>query len=132
MPGMDVSVERDVPLEMADGVTLYADVYRPQAGGPHPVLLISHPYDKTAAESNFGYDHPSFYARRGYIAVTQDCRGRCRSEGTFYPFRHEADDLTRRSSGAPGYRARTGRWRRTASRTRASTSSSPRRRVRAA
>ena len=94
MPGMDVSVERDVPLEMADGVTLYADVYRPQAGGPHPVLLISHPYDKTAAESNFGYDHPSFYARRGYIAVTQDCRGRCRSEGTFYPFRHEADDLT--------------------------------------
>jgi putative CocE/NonD family hydrolase len=95
IPGSNVTVERDLPLEMADGVILFADVYRPPGEGPHPVVLISHPYDKTAAESNFGYNHPSYYAGQGYIAVSQDCRGRGRSEGTFYPFRHEADDLCR-------------------------------------
>ena len=31
-----VTVERDIPLEMADGVTLYADVYRPGRARPSP------------------------------------------------------------------------------------------------
>lgn len=93
LPGLDVTVERDVPCRMADGITLYADVYRPAGGGPHPALLISQPYDKRAAESNFGYAHPSWYARHGYVVVAQDCRGRFRSEGTFLPFVHEAEDL---------------------------------------
>ena len=95
MHGMpEVTVERDLPVPMADGVSLYADVYRPAEGGPHPVILISHPYDKTAAESNFGYLHPSQYARRGYIAVSQDCRGRYSSEGDFQPFVNEASDVS--------------------------------------
>src|SRR3970040_1163809 len=94
IPGLSVTVERDVPCGMRDGVTLFADVYRPLDGGPHPVLLISHPYDKAVAESNVGYAHPSFYARHGYVVVTQDTRGRYSSEGTFYPFVHEADDLS--------------------------------------
>ena len=92
LPGLDVTLERDVPCRMADRVTLYADVYRPATGGPHPVLLISQPYDKRAAESNFGYAHPSWYARHGYVVVNQDVRGRYRSEGEWYPFLHEADD----------------------------------------
>jgi len=90
----EVTVERDLPVPMADGVSLYADVYRPAEGGPHPVILISHPYDKTAAESNFGYLHPSQYARRGYIAVSQDSRGRYSSEGDFQPFVNEASDVS--------------------------------------
>jgi len=108
VPGLSVTVERDVPCGMRDGVTLYADVHRPADGGPHPVLLISHPYDKMVAESNFGYAHPSFYARHGYVVVAQDLRGRYRSEGTFYPFVHEAGDLSatiawaRRLPGADG------------------------------
>ncbi len=95
MHGMpEVTVERDLPVTMADGVTLYADVYRPAAQGPHPVVLISHPYDKAGAQSNFvGYLHPSQYARHGYIAVSQDCRGRYSSEGTFHPFVHEVSDV---------------------------------------
>jgi putative CocE/NonD family hydrolase len=80
---------------MADGVTLYADVYRAAEGGPHPVILTSQPYDKRAAESNFGFTHPAWYVRYGYTVVCQDTRGRYRSEGTLYPFRHEADDLSR-------------------------------------
>ncbi len=95
LPGLPgVTAERDLPCRMRDGVTLYADVYRPANGGPHPVLLISHPYDKSAAESNFGFSHPAWYARHGYVVVAQDTRGRYTSEGTFYPFRHEADDVT--------------------------------------
>jgi putative CocE/NonD family hydrolase len=94
LPGTpELTVERDVPVPMADGVTLFADVYRPAAGGPHHTLLISHPYDKTAAESNFGFAHAAWYARQGFITVTQDTRGRFRSEGTFYPFRHEGSDV---------------------------------------
>ncbi|MFN8186098.1 MAG: CocE/NonD family hydrolase [Gaiellales bacterium] len=89
----ELTLERDVPVRMADGVTLLADVYRPVAPGPHHVILISHPYDKTASESNFAYSHPSWYARQGYIVVAQDTRGRYRSEGTFYPFRHESEDV---------------------------------------
>ena len=95
-------------VEMDDGVALRADVYRPEGAGPHHVLLISHPYDKLAALSNYGYAHPSWYARQGYIVVAQDTRGRYRSEGTFYPLRHEASDVARtiewasRLSGSTG------------------------------
>ncbi len=107
MHGMpEVTVERDLPVTMADGVTLYADVYRPAAQGPHPVVLISHPYDKAGAQSNFvGYLHPSQYARHGYIAVSQDCRGRYSSEGTFLPFVHEVSDVLQTidwCAGLPG------------------------------
>jgi putative CocE/NonD family hydrolase len=94
LPGLaSVTIERDVAMRMRDGVTLYADVYRPADGGPHPVFLISHPYDKRGALSNFGFAHPSWYARHGYVVVAQDSRGRYSSEGTFYPFLNEADDL---------------------------------------
>jgi uncharacterized protein len=94
LPGLaSVTIERDVAMRMRDGVTLYADVYRPAEGGPHPVFLINHPYDKRGALSNFGFAHPSWYARHGYVVVAQDSRGRYSSEGTFYPFLNEADDL---------------------------------------
>jgi putative CocE/NonD family hydrolase len=92
--GNGVRVERDVPLRMADGVTLYADVWRPAGGGPHHVLLMSHPYDKAHGVSFVTYAHPAWYAQQGYVVVGQDSRGRCRSEGDFYPFRHDADDMT--------------------------------------
>ena len=94
LPGSDVHVERDVPLAMDDGITLYADVYRPAEGGPHHVLLISHPYDKTHGLSNVAFAHPVWYARQGYVVVAQDTRGRYRSEGVFYPFRHDAEDVS--------------------------------------
>jgi uncharacterized protein len=89
---LDLSVEQNVPCRMRDGITLYADVYRPTNGGPHPVLLMRNPYDKTKGQNNVGYAHPSWYASQGYMVVMQDCRGRWSSEGDFYPFRNEAED----------------------------------------
>lgn len=89
IPG--VTVELDLPVPMRDGTILRADVYRPEEPGSYPVLLIRIPYDKTSAE-NIIYSHPSWYARQGYIVVSQDTRGRYRSDGEFYPFAFEAED----------------------------------------
>ncbi|MBI4276882.1 MAG: CocE/NonD family hydrolase [Armatimonadetes bacterium] len=87
----DVHVEEDVVMQARDGTRLYADVYRPAEGGPFPVILMRTPYDKRAAQADT-YAHPLWYARHGYMVVVQDARGRWRSEGTFTPFAHEADD----------------------------------------
>ena len=92
LPGLsEVTLERDVPCRMRDGVTLFADVYRPRGEGPFPVIVMRLPYDKTQA-GNITYSDPSWYARHGYIVVIQDTRGCCTAEGEFVPFLHEADD----------------------------------------
>jgi len=92
MPGLPgVTVHRDVPCRMRDGVTLATDIYRSSGDGPFPVILMRLPYDKTQAE-NITYSHPSWYARHGYIVAVQDVRGCGLSKGGFTPFLHEAED----------------------------------------
>lgn len=86
-----VTVERDVPAAMRDGILLRADVYRPETPGKCPVLIQRTPYDKTVAQQ-ITYQHPAWYARRGYIVVVQDPRGRFRSDGEFRPYVDEASD----------------------------------------
>jgi putative CocE/NonD family hydrolase len=88
---MTIPVEHDVPVPMRDGVLLRADVYQPAGPGPHPVLVHRTPYDKRVAQQVV-YQHPSWYARRGYLVVAQDTRGRYASDGVFDPYRHEAHD----------------------------------------
>ena len=73
---------------MRDGVTLRADIYRPDADGKFPVLLQRTPYNKSGWSMNFAY----LAAARGYVVVIQDVRGRYTSEGDWYPFIHEAED----------------------------------------
>jgi len=87
----EVELRRDVPCAMRDGVHLATDIYQPAGDSQHPVLLLRLPYDKTQAESIL-YAHPAWYARHGYMVVVQDCRGRWKSEGEWYPFRDEAAD----------------------------------------
>src|SRR5207245_193735 len=70
-----VSVTHDVPVRMRDGVSLNADMYVPEGPGPFPVLLMRSPYNKTQGQDSV-YAHPSWYARRGYMVVIQDVRGR--------------------------------------------------------
>lgn len=86
-----VEVERNVEIEMRDGVRLRADVYMPVGAEKFPVLLMRLPYDKSVSEA-VGYMHPEWYARQGYIVVTQDVRGRYASDGEFRPFHHERLD----------------------------------------
>ncbi|MEK5643760.1 MULTISPECIES: CocE/NonD family hydrolase [Paenibacillus] len=86
-----VKVERKAACVMRDGITLYADIYRPAEEGTYPVLLMRHPYGRKIA-STVTYAHPVWYAARGYIVVIQDVRGRGDSEGEFTPFVSEAED----------------------------------------
>ena len=82
-----VVVEHGVAMKTRDGVTLRADIYRAAGEGTFPVLLMRTPYDKTGVA-----EHAEDGARRGYVVVVQDTRGRYTSEGEWYPFKHETDD----------------------------------------
>ncbi len=108
-----VAVERDVALDLADGTSLLSDIYRPDnVSSDLPVILIRAPYDKRQAE-NIGYSHPSWYARHGYMVVSQDTRGRYASGGEWYPFLNEAADGVAAigwAAGLPGSNGRVGMY----------------------
>jgi putative CocE/NonD family hydrolase len=89
-PANDIKVDHHVAVPMRDGVTLYADVYRPVNGGKYPVLVSRTPYSTERAPS--AYEEPLFFARRGYVFVYQDVRGRHESEGKWEPFRNDIED----------------------------------------
>jgi uncharacterized protein len=76
-----VKVENNVSTPMRDGVVLKADIYRPEGKGPFPVLLARTPYGKQNSAST-----GKNMAKRGYIVVIQDVRGRGQSAGVFDPF----------------------------------------------
>src|SRR5260221_5836038 len=84
-----VAVQRDVPVKMIDGVTLYADVIRPAdangnaAPGRFPVLLTQTPYNKIVTGLNFESD---YLVQRGYVQVIADVRGTGNSEGQWTSF----------------------------------------------
>jgi len=85
-------VDRHVPIELRDGTTLRADVYRPEQG-QYPVLVHRIPYNRQTpmALTNSMFP-PLIAAGRGYAVVVQDTRGRFGSDGHFSPFRQEAED----------------------------------------
>ncbi|MGI5130005.1 CocE/NonD family hydrolase [Pseudonocardia sp. CA-107938] len=88
---LDVTIEHDVPATMRDGVVLRADVYRPAADGPWPVLLTRLPYGKNMPMLAGAVD-PVGKARNGFIVVIQDTRGRFASDGDWEPWTFESDD----------------------------------------
>ena len=80
-PQYRVLVERDVPMQTRDGVTLRADVYRPDAPGRFPVLLSRLPYNKHLRPRPGDID---YFVERGYGVIMQDTRGRFSSDGDEY------------------------------------------------
>src|SRR5262249_59704247 len=74
-----VVTEKNVPMKTRDGVTLFADVIRPDAAGRVSVLLSRTPYGKRGMDDPHG-PH-SLFARYCYVAVIYDCRGRFQSRG---------------------------------------------------
>src|SRR4051812_13867145 len=107
--GQSVSmrVDKDVPIAMADGVVLRADVFRPEREGHWPVILSHGPYAKdlpfqqgfagmwesmreqfpeVAAGSSGTYQcfevcDPERWVPHGYAVVRVDSRGAARSPG---------------------------------------------------
>ena len=87
-----VTFDYNVPIMMRDGVTTYADVFRPRMRGRVPALLQRTPYDKSAPNNRTGTLDAIRAASHGYAVIIQDVRGRYTSEGDFYTFVNEIND----------------------------------------
>jgi len=83
-----VAVDRDLGVEMQDGVRLLADRWHAPAAGDAPVILIRTPYGRGGP---FALIYRLF-AERGFQVVVQACRGTGGSDGQLDPMRQEAAD----------------------------------------
>lgn len=100
----DIVREVDVPVTMRDGKKLYVNIYRPQGGGPFPVVMSASWYGKDlfgdakyrSWAKRTGFDigrmtfseltpfeapDPAFWVSHGYAVVHADIRGMFKSEG---------------------------------------------------
>jgi hypothetical protein len=79
--------EVKVPVPMRDGVELAAEVYRPDAPGKFPALMLLR-YFRGRHQDVRG----EFFAERGYAVALVDCRGRYDSGGTWTPYVNDPQD----------------------------------------
>ena len=86
-----VKVTKNVVVPMRDGTRLYADIYKPDDDGSFPVVLTRLPYGKDEPYCAM-VTQGKYWAKKGYVFVAQDVRGKYASEGTFEPFINEAND----------------------------------------
>jgi uncharacterized protein len=80
--------KQEVMIPMRDGVKLFTSIYTPKnTDEKHPFLLTRTPYSCAPyGEGKYRAvwtNHYLQYAKKGYIFVTQDVRGRWMSEGIF-------------------------------------------------
>ncbi|MEV0219707.1 CocE/NonD family hydrolase [Streptomyces sp. NPDC050704] len=66
---------------------LATDVQLPDGDGPFPAVLVRTPYDRRRHRAELGG-----WARRGFVALVQDVRGRHASPGEWRPYENEAAD----------------------------------------
>lgn len=95
---------QDVPVKMRDGVTIYADIYKPVGDGKYPLIISWSFYGKRPFEgqkewqimgvpphtvsnmSKFESPDPGYWCRHGYAVANVDPRGIGHSEGDFIQF----------------------------------------------
>ena len=87
-PVMTTRAEKAVKIKMRDGVELVADIVRPADDAKHPVILERTPYGREILSQLEG----EWWAKRGYVHIVQDVRGRNDSDGEWKPFVHERKD----------------------------------------
>lgn len=100
-PGVSVDsgiiCERDVPVRMRDGVTLYTDVYRPEGGKNLPAIVAWSAFGKRSGYqgqhvmgvpegalspgAKFEGPDPAYWCHHGYAVINPDSRGSGNSEG---------------------------------------------------
>lgn len=105
----DILMERDVPIKLRDGVTIYADIFRPVEDGDYPAILVWSPYGKeiggqmlddvpmrsgvplsaTSGLEKFEGPDPAYWVDKGYVIVNPDKRGAYMSEGTLLYWGHQ-------------------------------------------
>ena len=100
----DIVFERDVAVQMRDGATIYADVFRPVGGADLPAIVAWSPYGKEGGNQvlgdipfragvpkaavselqKFEAPDPAYWCAHGYAIVNPDSRGAYMSEGDIY------------------------------------------------
>ena len=78
--------DKNVAIEMRDGVKLSAGIVRPDDTAPHPVIVVQTPYNRSGGIGAFLGGSTDFFAERGYVVVTVDVRGTGSSGGTWDSF----------------------------------------------
>jgi hypothetical protein len=99
-----IAIERDLAVPMRDGIRLFANLFRPAAGGSYPVIMSVTPYgkdklpDRLAAFfmrlsgvkfgklncsrlTGFESPDPVYWVQQGYAVLQADVRGMHKSEG---------------------------------------------------
>ncbi|MEU9508065.1 CocE/NonD family hydrolase [Micromonospora sp. NPDC048170] len=82
-----VTLTRDIPVRVRDGVPLRTDHYAPDLPAA-PTVLIRTPYGRGGPMRLLG----RVAAERGFHVVIQSCRGTFGSGGAFAPLVHERED----------------------------------------
>lgn len=99
-----MTLQRDIAVPMRDGMHLFANLFRPNDDGPHPVIMSVTPYGKDnlpgrlerffmrlsgvkfgkvncSRWTGFESPDPSYWVLHGYAVVQADVRGMHKSEG---------------------------------------------------
>ena len=99
-----LAIERDIAVPMRDGVRLFANLFRPTADAPHPVIISVTPYGKDKLPDRLqaffmrlsgvkfgkincsrltGFESPDpvYWVQQGYAVLQADVRGMHKSEG---------------------------------------------------
>ena len=94
-------MEKDVPVKARDGVTLYVNIFRPDAEGKYPVIMSADAYGKdalpvfdsllpkwptigklpTSEYTNDESPDPGYWVPQGYVVIKLAVRGSSNSEG---------------------------------------------------
>jgi hypothetical protein len=85
-----------IMMPMRDEVALFSQIYRPEASGRYPVVVIRTPYAGVFGDGCFANNpwdqEAAQLAEQGYVSILQQSRGTRRSEGEFVPFLVEQND----------------------------------------
>jgi putative CocE/NonD family hydrolase len=99
-----IAMNRDLIVPMRDGVSLFANLYRPTADRPYPVIMSVTPYGKDKLPDHLvtffmrlsgvkfgklnysrltGFESPDpvYWVQQGYAVLQADVRGMHKSEG---------------------------------------------------
>ena len=78
---------------MRDGIHLSSDIYLPDRNGEKfPAIITRTPYITVEGFQKVFAEEATFFAKRGYVYIVQDCRGKNDSEGEFHPFFDDPED----------------------------------------
>jgi predicted acyl esterase len=99
----DIAMDRDVPITLRDGVTIYVHVFRPAGGSNLPAIIAWGPYTKSVPQdlrwvyqkgqvppswvsglAVFEGPDPGFWCCNGYAVINVDPRGVDMSKGDMH------------------------------------------------